>query len=187
MPDVAPITGEVVDVELAKLSIRYIPMAQLEQWWVGEPLMALPTSPHVEIMRIMLEHGFDWKRLKRTRYAEERRFRATLGMPQWKSSEYLKAHLRKRYDILTSLKKKGYQPALHESKPVAVLKEPFWVSRFNLDNPRVYGFEIWNGGGRSTAAYALGWKTIPAVFYRDMKPGSQVCPNLEKKFRRVQA
>lgn len=181
--DVKPIDGKVADIELAKLSIRYIPMAQLEQWWDGDPLMALETSPHVELMRMMLEHGFDWKRLKRTRYADERRFRAKIGMPQWESSSYMKAHFKRRYEILMSLKNKGYKPKLHKNRPVAILKEPFWVSRFKLDNPKVYGYEIWNGGGRSSAACALGWKTIPAIFYEDCYPGIMKCPDLEGKFK----
>ena len=185
MPDVRPIDGKVVDIPLEKLSIRYIPMAKLEQWWDGDPLMALPTSPHVEIMRLMLEHGFDWKRLKHSRYADERRYRAKVGMPQWERSSFMKAHLRKRYAILTSLRDTGYRPKLHKNRPVAILKEPFWVSRFKLNNPRVYGYEIWNGGGRSTAAYALGWKTIPGQFYEDTAPGTLSCPDLEKKFAKA--
>ena len=183
MPDVAPIDGKVVDIELAKLSIRYIPMAELERWWDGEPLMALPTSPHVEIMRLMLEHGFDWKRLKKTRYADERRYRAKIGMPEWGRSSYMKAHFRKRYAVLISLQDFGYHPKMHKNRPVAILKEPFWNSRFKLDNPRVYGYEIHNGGGRTSAAYALGWKTIPAVFYEDCHPGIMKCKDLEGKFK----
>jgi hypothetical protein len=183
MPDVEPIDGKLVDIPLDNLSIRYIPMAELERWWDGDPLMALPTSPHVEIMRIFLEHGFDWKRLKHTRYADERRFRARIGMKQWAESPYMKWHFKKRYDLLRSIKKHGFRPNMRKNRPVAILKEPFWNTRFGMKNPRVYGYEIHNGGGASSACYVLGHKTIKGMWYRDTAPGTNGCPDLEKKFK----
>ena len=181
--DVRPITGELVDIPLKELHIRYIPMAKLENWWSGEPtLMNLMTSPHVEVMDIFKDHGFKWGLLKATRYAEERRFRRKVGMPQW-NEKYLKQHFRKRYDLFKSIKKNGFNPAKRASKPVAILKEPFWNTRFMWSNPVVRGLEIWNGGGASSACYALGYETIKGVWFEDAHPGSMKCKDLERKFK----
>jgi len=184
--DVEPINGKIEKVKLEDLHIRYIPMAKLENWWDGHKngcdMMSLATSPHVEIMRIFRDYGFDWKRLKHTKYTEERRFRAKVGMTQWKSKEYMKTHLKKRMSIFTSLKKHGYKAKLHKNRPIAVLKEPFWNSRFALINPLIKGYELWNGAGRSSAAYVLGFGEVPAVFYRDKYSGTMKCKDLEDRF-----
>ncbi len=185
--DIKPVDGKTVKVKLEDLNIRYIPMAKLERWWDGHEhgynMMSLPTSPHVEIMRIFLKHGFDWKRLKHSRYAEERRYRAKVGMTQWDSSKYMKAHFEKRYAILRSLRRSGYVKKKHGNRPIMILKEPFWNSRFKWNDPLIKGLEIWNGAGRSSAFYALGKKYIPVVYVEDVAPGKMKCKDLERKFK----
>jgi len=63
------------------------------------------------------------------------------------------------------------------------LKTPFWNTRFGMKNPRVYGYEIHDGGGSCSACYALGHKTIRGVWYCDTAPGTMACPKIESRFK----
>ena len=179
-----------VSLELDKLHIRYIPMAKLENWYVvmnGYNMMSLVNSPHVELMQIFKDHGLDWARIKKTRYWDERKFRKKLGMKEW-AKKYLMSHIKKRYKIFDSISRRGFDCVYcwdHERQrdtSVLVHEKPFWCSRFG-DIPGIEGWEIYNGAGRASAMYVLGYKTIPAKTILDTKPGSKKWENVEKRFK----
>ena len=182
MADIKPITGKTQIVKLADLHIRYIPVVTPIDIWNND--MSLPNSPHVELFKIMLMYGFRWSELMHTRYVKERRRRFKIGMRRW-TDEHVMEHLHVRYSILKSLQKHGYSSKKHGDKPVVVLKQPFWKTRFGLDKPFLGGMEIWDGGGRSTAMYALGKKEIPCVFYEDKAPGSNDRGKFGKKLKDI--
>jgi hypothetical protein len=182
-----PISKNLEDIPLARLHFQYVPMAQPEKFWYGMDMMALRTSPHVELLTLIREHGFDWKVIMDTPYVAERRERRTVhGRSNWTDS-WIREHIKRRWQEYKSLKKHGYKKKLHitksgEPRPVLVLKEPFWQTRFNLQKHHLKGPEIFDGGGRCAAAYVLGWKTIPGLWVRDAKPGSCECHEITKKF-----
>jgi len=157
-------------VKLDTLHIQYLPYIPYSKWWYGLDLMALRTSPHVQMMEVFRDHGFDWNILKQCSYVAERKYRRTgLGRKRW-TNAYIKERVRVRYKIFKSIKKRGFK---HQREcPVTVLEKPFWETRFGTKLPGIQGPEIQNGAGRCSAAYVLGYTHVPAVMVRDAHPGS---------------
>ncbi len=176
--DIVPITGKLELIDLSILHVRWIPQARLERFWHGEDLMALTTSPHVELIR-MYAQGYGMAALMKTRYADERRSRRAMGMERW-TEAYIHDHIMHRIKIYSSLKKHGFIPG---DRPIEVLREPFWNTRYNLKDDRIKGAEIWNGAGRCAAAIVLGWKTIPGLWVKDAMPGTMKCKKIDGKYK----
>jgi len=174
MDDVTPIVGKLEPIPLKDLNIRFIPMAKLGRWYDD---MSLANSPHVDLLRQYIEHGLNWDILENGRYAQERRARRFEFKQEKWSEKWIKKHIKIRIKIYESLKKTGF---VSQGKPVMVLKEPFWKTRY--DYPGIEGYEIWNGAGRCAAAHVLGWKTIPGLWVQDTRPGYKKCEKIEKKF-----
>ena len=172
-----------VDIPLDALHIRYLPMANLEWFYTaanGYNMMSLVNSPHVKLMKIFLNYGLDWEKIKKTLYCAERKYRKLLGMSEW-TKEHLKWHIKKRYKLFKSIQKNGFDPA-KRNVAVYVSKKPLWVTRFNWPDKKVDGFEIWNGAGACSAMLALGKTTIPGYYIEDAKPGTMKCRNITKRF-----
>ena len=151
--------------------------------------MSVPNSPHVELLRTIIKSGMDWEKLKKTRYVEERRLRFKLGMDRW-TDEHIQEHIKVRWKIYRSMKKYGFKAEFyktkHHSYPVRILGAPFWQSRFGFNAPWLHGPEIWDGGGRSAAAYVLGWDSIKAIKCVDVAPHSKQKGEFEKKLKNIQ-
>ena len=153
-------------VAIADLHIQYIPVLTPTDIWRGG--MAVCVSPHVKLMGMFLKHGLDTKRVRLTDYFRERVRRRMFGMKRWTDKYILTHHAEKRYAILKSIKKNGYD----NSQPILVLKEPFWATRFGTVPTWVHGPEIWTGAGRSSACFVLGIEEIPVQWVEDTRPGS---------------
>jgi len=155
---------------VADLCYQYLPGVTSMDIWNHD--MSLPNSPQVEVARLLLEHGRDWSVIKKSRYVADRRYRKAAGMSKWTDS-YIKQHIfESRYKILRSLKKHGYKKSLAVNQPIAVLREPLWVSRFEADYPWLHGLEIYHGGRRCAAAYVLGIEMLPGFWAEDRYAGS---------------
>ena len=172
------------NVEVAKLHVRWIPVVTPLNIWNND--MSLPNSPHVELMELFKEYGFDWDRIKMTRYFAERKHRFEIGMHRW-TKAYIKAHCMKRYKVFKSMKK-GFDKAKCKGDPVKVLESPFWYSRFDRYHTQNIpdGYFVWNGMGRSSAAFVLGIKKIPVVICEDAKPGSGDRGKFSKKLKGIE-
>ena len=168
-------TGTKEKVQLEALHIRYIPVVTPMDIYEGD--LSLINSPHVEMLEMYEKHGFDWRKLKKTRYVKERRRRFKIGMSKWTDGYILNVHLPKRFKLFESIRKKGYD----RRQPIEILEEPFWVSRFGLKNAWVDGPEIWTGAGRAAARWVLGKRTIWAEWYEDRRPGSMDKGKFDKK------
>jgi hypothetical protein len=107
-----------------------------------------------------------------------------MGFKSW-TTDKIKCHIKRRWDIYKSLKSKGFKQKLSGDKQVLILKKPFWKTRFGLDEKWLDGYEIWDGGGRCMAAYQLGWKTVPALICEDTQPGSKLKGKFEEKLKCV--
>lgn len=166
-------------IELKKLHIRYIPVATPPLW---NNDMSLKNSPHVELLRLIIKYGWDWKKLSKSRYWKERKRRYICGVKRW-TEEYIKEHIKKRWKLYKSLKKRGFKKKRRGDRPIVVLKKPFWTTRFGLKEDWVKGWELWDGAGCCAAAYVLGWKTIPGVFAEDLFPGTGKKGKFKKKLR----
>lgn len=182
-PSEIVIISALTEIPLKDLHIQYIPVCTPVDLWGHD--MSLKNSPHVELMCLFLEHGNDWKRVKQTRYYTERRRRRKIGLSRWIDNK-IKDHVKRRYAILRSLKKSGFRKSLRGEKPVVILRIPFWTSRFGYERDWLGGEEIWDGGGVCSAAFALGWKTIPAVYGEDRCPDSGDKGKFESKLRNVE-
>lgn len=165
------------EVKLADLSVRYIPVVTPIKLWNHD--MSLANSPHVELLNTIKKYGWDWKVLKKTRYWKERCYRFNCGVKRW-TDKYTKEHTKKRWAIYKSLKKKGFKK---KDSPITVLKQPFWTTRFGLEEEWLGGLEIFNGSGRCAAAVVLGWKTIPAMIAEDKYPSTGKKGKFESKLR----
>lgn len=191
MNDVIPITGKLEPLPLKELNIRFVPMARLHRWYTD---MSLPNSLHVKLLQQYIDFGTEVKIdgeidkpvysgvdlmnfLLKGDYAEERRMRRVEFKQEKWSEKWIKKHIKIRIGIYESMKERGF---VAEGKPVMVLKEPFWKTRFNY--PGIEGFEIWNGAGRCAAAYVLGWETIPGLWVADTRPGACECEKIMRKY-----
>lgn len=181
------ISSELVDIPVKKLHIRFIPVVTPIFYWKTDEGydMSLEESPHVGLLRVIKEKGFDWDILQETRYWFERAYRYNIGFKDWDKKK-IKNHIRRRWGIYKSLKKSGYRHKLRGDKPVIVLKKPFWKTRFGLDYDWLKGLECHDGGGICAAAYYLGMKTIPGYYAKDKYPGSKKKGVFEHKLRFVE-
>ena len=180
------LVGKLRKIPLIYLRIQYVNgVTPLELWNYD---MRLKYSPHVELMKLFLKHGFDLDKAWNTRYVQERQNRYKIGQKDWTDS-WIRKHLKRRYGILKSLKRYGFKTRLRKGlsgqpKPVAVLKEPLWTSRFGMKENWLGGMEIYDGAGACSAAYALGWKTILGFYAIDArKPGDK--GKFEEKLKNV--
>lgn len=183
MSDVRAVTGKLVRVQVSRLHIRYIPVLTPLSLWNHD--MSLVSSPHVELLRHIDKHGLSWDKLKKTRYAEERRWRRQLGMDRW-TDGYIYQHIRKRWKTFKSIRDKGFQPKLYGDRPIKLLQEPFWTTRFGLEEPWLKGYEIWDGAGRSMSACFLGKETVQIVWYQDKRPGTGHKGKFESKLKGIE-
>jgi len=175
------ISSELVDIPVKKLSIRYIPVVTPIELWNND--MSLKNSPHVELLEnIEVCGGFLWELLSATRYWKEREHRYQIGFKDWDKKK-IKTHIKRRWGIYRSLKKSGYRHKLRGDKPVIVLKKPFWKTRFGLEYDWLKGDELHDGGGMCSAAYYLGYETIPGYYAKDKYPGSKKKGVFEDKLR----
>lgn len=154
---------------LEKLHIRYIPFVTPIDMWNYD--MSLINSPHVELCNIFATNKLDWKEIRKSRYYKERVRRWEIGMKRW-TTEKIESHIVDRYKIFRSIKKHGFKKRLVNADPIYVLKEPFWRTRFGLNENFLGGYEIWNGAGRCAALHVLGVETINVLISKDANPGS---------------
>lgn len=178
--DEVKIVGKLVDIPLADLHIQYIHGVTPIDLWNRD--MSLSTSPHVELLQLMRKFPLRSVEVQSSRYFQERRNRYALGMTRW-TDIHIEEHAKVRLDTYFSLKRKGYRKG--GDCPIKILREPFWKTRFGYNANNLHGPEIWDGGGRCTAAFVLGWKTIPAYWVEDVKPGSCDKGWFEKKLKNV--
>jgi len=180
--DVKPVTGEYQEFMLSDLHIQYIPVVTPIKLWKND--MSLKNSPHVELMRIFKHCGNDWSRIQHTRYVQERRRRGEIGL-NW-DEKRLKIHLSRRHNVLKSIRSKGFKKDMRGEKPVRILEKPIWKTRFNLEEPWLKGYEIWDGGGVCSALYALRYKTVKAIIVEDRYPGTGNKGRYEEKLKNVE-
>lgn len=166
--DIVPVRG---------LHYRFIPVLTPEKFWNND--MSIENSQHVELMRIFQQYGLDWKRIHKSRYWGQRLYWYEAGMKQW-TPKYAKQRITIRYKIFKSILKHGFK-----DKPVKILKQPIWTSRFGYRREWLRGPEIYDGGGRSAAAFVLGIEKIPAIWCIDKAPASGDKGKWKKKLKNV--
>lgn len=166
-------------VKLKDLHIQFIPYVTPIDMWNED--MGLKGSPHVELMNELLEDGFVWGNIKSSRYVRERMRRFKIGFTRW-TEPYIIYHIQnRRYATLTSLKNRGWDDKKSGDKPIVVLEEPFWKTRFGIEKPWLGGMEIWDGAGRCSSMMALGKKEVTVMMAKDAKPGTRSKGKFEKK------
>ncbi|MGW8324100.1 MAG: hypothetical protein ACWGNI_00260 [Desulfobacterales bacterium] len=179
MSEIKHLTHKLEKISLESLHYQFIPEFTNMDIWNYD--MSLVNSPQVECAELLLKHGRDWSKLKHCRFAEDRRHRYRCGMEKW-TEKAIKEHiLGSRYDILTSLRKHGFDSKLNKKQPICVLKEPFWATRFGYVADWLKGYEIYHGGRRCSAMYVLGYEKVPVLWAADKHPGSNKGGKYEKK------
>lgn len=170
-------------IPIADIQCQYIPVLSPLELWNYD--LRLKNSPHVELLRIICAHGYDWNIIMKSRYAQERQRRFIMGLERW-TDEYIREHVQRRWKIYKSLCKYGYSKKIEKDKPVVVLEKPFWKTRFGADEKFLKGKECWDGFGRLSAACLMGMKEYPVVIARDRYPGSGKKGKFEDKLRNVE-
>ena len=170
MSEVIYISKKVYSVRLLDLHYQFIPEFTDMDIWQND--MSLPNSPQVECAQLLLKYGRNWGKLKDCKFAQDRRHRYELGMKKWTEKNIKKHILGSRYDILMSIRKNGFDKEKNKKQPIAVLMEPFWMTRFGWNASWLEGPEIYHGGRRCAAMYALGYEKVQVLFMKDKYPGS---------------
>lgn len=173
-----------VEIEVNSLHHRYLPKIT-PMYILGykpDP-MHISRSPHVKLLRTLVKYGFNKRKLKQTKYFQERRHRYSLGMPKWTDSWIFK-HIQIRWKIFKSLEKYGYNQKKCGNKPVIILEKPLIETRFDWDPGFLNGFEVYDGFGRSSSAYVLDWKKLPAMLAVDNRPGAREFRKAYNKIKR---
>jgi len=166
------IISGLVDIPLDTLHHQYKPKLTPMELYPGLDPMHVFKSHHVGILKLIKKVGLNFKKLKHHPYFQERRHRYNIGMTAW-TDGYVMKHLERRWETYRSLKKNGYNKKLAKEKPVIVLKEPIWETRYGWKSGFLHGAEVWDGMGRVSTAILLGWKTIPGYYAEDAMPGTK--------------
>ena len=170
MSEVIYISKKFYNFKLSDLYYQFIPEFTNVNIWQND--MSLPNSPQAECAQLLLKHGRNWSKLKDCKFAQDRRHRYKLGMRKWTEKNIKEHILGSRYDILMSIKKYGFDKKKNKKQPVAVLMKPFWITRFNYVASWLKGPEIYHGGRRCAAMYALGYDQIRVLVMQDKYSGS---------------
>lgn len=176
-------TSKRISIPIADICCQYIPVLSPVEIWNYD--LRLKNSPHVEILELIAQYGFDWKRIMLSRYVKERQRRFIMGMERW-TDAYIKEHVNRRWKIYKSLSKYSYKKKLEKDKPVVVLDKPFWQTRFSVKEKFLKGKECWDGMGRLSSAYLLGMKEYPIVMAKDKYPGTGKKGKFKDKLRNVE-
>jgi len=163
--------GKITKVPILSLHLQYVPKISPIWLYPGEDPYRIDKTHHVGLLKHIIKHGMDWKKLKKLPYVKERRHRYDIGIVRWTDS-HVREHIKRRWAIYQSLKKKGWKKKLSKVKPVIVLEKPFIETRYNWESGFLKGLEIWDGMGRVSAAFVLGWEKIPVQFAVDAKLGT---------------
>ena len=163
--------GKIVKIPIIRAHLQYLPKISPIWLYPGEDPYRIDKTHHVTLLRHIIKHGLDWKKLKKLTYVKERRHRYDIGIRVWTDSK-VREHIKRRWDTYQSLKRKGWSKKLSKVKPICVLKKPFIETRYNWESGFLKGYEVFDGFGRSSAAFVLGWKEIPVQFVEDAKPGA---------------
>lgn len=175
-------SSSIVDIPLKDLHVQYIPAVYHEKWWPEQTeMMRLDTSPHVDILRTMIDKGKDWDLLFKHPYVKERQARKTVHRQQDWHDKRIKRHLTGFLRLYKSLKKRGYDQFEGNRKPVMILKKPLWETRMGIATHGIVGPEIYDGAHRCTCAYVLGWDTIRGCWGKDVAPGTKRVKKWEGK------
>ena len=163
--------GKVVKVPIKIIHLQYVPKISPIWLYPGEDPYRMERTHHVALLRHIIKYGLDWKKLKKLLYVKERRHRYDIGIRVWTDSK-VREHIKRRWDTYRSLKKKGWSKKLSKVKPVILLKKPLFETRYSWESGFLKGPECYDGMGRSSAAFVLGWKEIPVQWAEDKHPGS---------------
>jgi len=163
--------GRITKIPILSLRLQYLPKISPIWLYPGEDPYRIDRTHHVALLKHIIKYGLDWKKLKKLTYVKERRHRYDIGMRNWTDS-HVREHIKRRWDTYRSLKKKGWSKKLSKVKPVTVLKKPFIETRYNWESGFLKGPEIWDGMGRTSAAFVLGWKEIPVQWAEDKHAGT---------------
>ncbi len=174
--------GKLKKFRLADLHIRYIPVITPPRLWNRD--MSLPNSPHVELMKIFKNYGFDKERIKESRYFKDRQYRHKY-LDKWTDKRIWKHIKEGRYRIFNLMAKEGWNKKRSKGDPIKVLPEPFWCSRFNRTWDWIKGEEIWNGAGRCSAAYVLGYDHLYCQPVVDKYANTEYKGKFEKKLKGI--
>lgn len=173
-----------VSASVGNLHHRYLPkITPMYILGYKEDPMHISRSPHVKLLRTLIKYGFNKRKLKQTKYFQERRHRYSLGMPKWTDS-WIFEHIKVRWNIFKSLEKNGYDNKKAKAKPIIILQKPIIETRFQWDSGFLKGPEVYDGMGRSSSAYVLGWNRIPAMLAEDAHPGSMQFKKAYNKIKR---
>jgi hypothetical protein len=182
MNEVEYVSKKFYNFKLSDLYYQFILRFTDMSIWQND--MSLPNSPQVECAQLLLKYGQNWSKLRDCRFARDRRHRYKLGMKKWTEKNIKEHILGSRYDVLMSIKKYGFDKKKNKKQPVAVLMEPFWMTRFGWNVSWLKGPEIYHGGRRCAAMYALGYERVRVLVMEDKYPGSGKGGKFEKKVLR---
>ena len=148
--------GKIVKVPIMRLHLQYLPKVSPIWLYPGKDPYRIDKTHHVTLLRHIIKYGLNWKKLKKLKYVAERRHRYDIGIRVWTDSK-LREHIERRWKIYRSLKKRGWKSSMSKVKPVLVLKKPLFETRYNWESGFLKGPEVYDGFGRSSAAFVLGW------------------------------
>ncbi|HUV81577.1 MAG TPA: hypothetical protein VMW53_00665 [archaeon] len=172
--------GKIVKFPVKEIRLQYLPKISPIWLYPGLDPYRMENLHHVTLLKHIIKHGLDWKKLKKLTYVKERRHRYDIGMLAWTDS-HLREHIKRRWKTYRSLKN-GWSKKMSKVKPVVLLKKPFIETRYNWESGFLKGPECWDGLGRSSAAFVLGWKEIPVQWAEDAHPGSR---QFDKGFNKI--
>lgn len=159
-------------VDIDSLQFQYIPRLVCHRLWLDSDVMKVGFSPHVDLLRIYVNHGLDYSLMMKSSYAELQRywndinFRTTNG--NVRTEKFIKSKIDGFIKLFNSIKNKGFDRSNH----LIVLKKPFWTTRYGFHRDIGDDYEIWSGHHRASCCYVLGIPAVPCKIFVDKKPNT---------------
>ena len=170
-------TSKLTQIDISKLHLRYVP--HVEPLHLYNDDMSLKASPHVEMLYLIGTYGFDWDRIKESRYGQILEYKHVMGVGGYDRNDILD-NLNKAWRTYSSIATRG----MRDRRSVIILKKPFWATRFG--HKKIKGMEIWKGVWVCAAACFLGMKTVKGRMAEDAYPGSGVKGIFEEMYKGVE-
>lgn len=166
-------------IPIEKLHLRYVPHVEPLHLYNND--MRLKNSPHVEMLYLIAIHGFNWDKLKNSRYVQILKHKHIMGINGYGTGEILNT-LNNAWRTYISISRRG----VRDRKGVIVLKTPFWVTRFGCKKEKIKGMEIWKGVWVCAAASFLGITKVKGRMAKDAYPGSKIKGDFEEMYKDVE-
>ncbi len=148
--------GKLRNIPIKKLHAKFVPNETPLDIWNYD--MSLKNSPHLELIFLISQYGFDWEKIFKSRFVKIQQHKYIMGFDGYGKDD-IERIVKNQWEIYKSISLYGYRKKKWIKHPVMVSKKPIHKQKNILQ-----GMEIQDGTARCAAIMMLGIQTIAGYY-----------------------